>query len=265
MADKILLGIIGGSGLYNLENVTQLQDIEISTPYGMPSSVYKRCKIDEYELVFLSRHGEKHSFAPHNINYRANIWGFKELGVTRIISINSTGGITKNHTPGTIALLDQIIDLTSGARESTYFDSDRVVHIDFTEPFCGDLKTLLIKSCVKAGIAFVENSVYICVNGPRLETSAEIRYFAMIGADVVGMTLMPEAVLARELGICFAGISIVSNKAAGISEGKLTVKEVKETVGLSYEKIINILKNLLPIMNYKQKCQCSESLKDAEM
>lgn len=261
----MILGIIAGSGLYNLGNISHQQDIEMTTPYGNPSSVYKKCRIKEYDLIFLARHGEKHTIPPHKINYKANIWGFKQLGVNRLLSIGATGGISKEHSPGTISILNQIIDLTYGSRESTYFDSDKVVHIDLTEPFCKDMKTFIMKACKKANIEFLKDSVYVCVNGPRLETAAEIKYFSKIGADVVGMTMMPEAALSRELGICFGGLSVVSNKAAGIKKGKLTVTEVIEMMKKSQNKIFSIIENLISIAQTEQKCHCKDAIKDAEV
>lgn len=261
---QMSVGFIGGSGLYSLDRIDQFESINISTPYGKPSSEFIKGKIKDRDVVFLARHGGGHHIPPHRINYRANIWGFKELGVKKIVSINATGGINPNYLPGSIVLVDQVIDMTFGTRQSTFFDDGKVVHIDFTEPFCSELRGLLKKAADSSGIEVIQTGVYICVNGPRLETAQEIKTYAQWGADVVGMTLMPEACLARELEMCFASLCVVTNPAAGISKDKLTVKEVLETMRQSSEKIVTIIENLLPLCdNAPSTCQCVDALKDA--
>ncbi len=205
-----------------------------------------------------------HHIQPHKINYRANIWGFRELGVKRILSLGASGGISSTMKPGSIAALDQIIDMTSG-RHSTFYDEDEVVHIDFTEPFCPDLREHIFAAAEKAGIRVLRQGTYICVNGPRLETASEIRAFSMLGADMVGMTGMPEAVLARELEICFAGISVITNFAAGISAEKLTATEVVESMKGATEKIKALLKAFLAQDFSAASCSCGQALRDAKM
>lgn len=263
MAD---IGIIAGSGIQELgcENIIATKRVE--TPYGNPSDLYRVCNILGKEVIFLPRHGIPHHIPPHKINYRANLWGFRYLGVREIISINAVGGLNEGLRPGDIVLPDQVIDLTHG-REDTFFDKEEVVHIDFTEPFCDSLRELLWCAGEKAGIHLIRSGTYICTNGPRLETKAEIRYFSRIGADIVGMTLMPEASLARELEICFASISVITNYAAGISKNKLTTTEVVETMRASIEKIRTLLREFL-IMKRDGKegrCLCREALKEAKM
>ncbi len=259
------IGIIGGSGLYKLDKLQKPEQVAIATPYGAPSSSYLKGEINGAEVIFLARHGDSHNIPPHRINYRANIWGFKELGVGRILSINATGGINKKFTPGSIALLDQILDFTFGARQSTFFEEGRVTHIDFTEPFCRDLKSLVMEAAKTQGIPLINQGVYVCVNGPRLETAQEIKFFASSGADVVGMTLMPEAALAREMELCFCGLSVITNAAAGISEGKLTAKEVVENMKRSLGNVGRIIEALSPLCQREEQrsCGCTNALKDA--
>lgn len=259
------IGLIGGSGLYDIDGLEITKEISISTPYGTPSSVYKTGTISDKEIIFLPRHGIPHSIPPHKINYRANIWGFKSLGVERIISVNAVGGINKDMPPSFIVLLDQVIDLTSGVRESTFYDSDRVVHIDLTNPYCPEMKNHIITASQKTGIPIKEAGTYICTNGPRLETAKEIQFFSMIGADVVGMTAMPETSLARELQICISGISVVTNYAAGISEKKLTTTEVVETMKGSIDRIKVLIKELILNIPHSRNCPCKDALKDAEL
>lgn len=261
------IGLIGGSGLAEIiEGIEITRDVSISTPYGDPSSVYKIGTIGAKEVVFLSRHGMPHSIPPHKINYRANIWGFKSLGVERIISVGAVGGINRDLPPGSIVILDQIIDMTSGARVSTFYDKDRVVHIDFTNPYCSEMRNFIIKASQHVQLQIKKTGTYICINGPRLETAKEIQFFSMIGADVVAMTAMPEASLARELEICMSGISVVTNYAAGISTKKLTTTEVIEVMKASMGSIKLLLKEVVTQIPFSHRtCLCKDALKDAEL
>lgn len=259
------IGLIGGSGLSEIKGLEITKEVSISTPYGEPSSVYKLGVIDGAEIVFLARHGIPHAIPPHNINFRANIWGFKSLGVERIISISAVGGISAEMSPGTIVLLDQIIDMTMGARQSTFYDNGKVVHVDFTNPYCPDMRDIAIKVSLKEGLNIKQKGTYICVNGPRLETAKEIRFFSSIGADVVGMTAMPEAVLARELEICLLGISSVTNYAAGILDKKLTTTEVVETMKKSMDIIKSLIRKIIKRMPVERTCFCKDALKEAEL
>lgn len=259
-----MIGIIAGSGLYEMEGIVIKETRKVETPFGEPSDSYRIGKIAGTEVAFLPRHGSPHHIAPHKINYRANIWGFKELGAERIISVSAVGGISHEMTPGAIVVLDQIIDMTEG-REFTFYDRDEIVHIDFTEPYCPELRAAIINAGKRSVAKLKERGTYLCVNGPRLETAAEIKAFSLLGADVVGMTGMPEASLARELEICFAGIAVVTNCAAGISEKKLTTTEVMETMAKSVEEIRLILKDTFHAVLSQRTCGCKDALRDARM
>lgn len=263
----MIIGIIGGSGIYDIESININKEKKLKTPYGSPSEKYLIATLQKskIEIIFLQRHGAKHTIPPHRINYRANIWGFKKLGVDRIIAFSAAGGINKTFIPGDIIILDQIIDMTSN-RAKTYYNGDgKVIHVDFTEPFCPELRNSLKKSASLSGINIKNKGTYICVNGPRLETRAEINYFSKIGADVVGMTIMPEALLARELEICYACVSIVTNYAAGLTNKKLTTSEVIQIMNSTKEKINKLLLNLIPFISSERTCMCKEALKDAKM
>jgi len=259
-----MLGVIGGSGVYEIDGVVIKEDKRISTPFGEPSDSYRIGEISGVEVAFLPRHGSPHHIAPHKINYRANIWGFRELGVERIISVNAVGGINSKLKPGNIMLLNQIIDMTEG-RASTFYDEEEIVHVDFTEPYCPELRTALLTAGKNAGVALKEDAAYICVNGPRLETAAEIKAFSLLGADVVGMTGMPEASLARELAICFAGIGVVTNFAAGISGSRLTVTEVVKTMKESAEEVKILLEKTFAAIPHTRNCGCKDALANAKM
>lgn len=254
------IGLIGGSGLS--EGKGKKEAIVIKTPYGEPSSGYETEKYDSLEVLFLKRHGEDHSIPPHKVNYRANIYGFKYLGVERIFGIFAVGSLNKEIPPGAIVIPDQIIDFTQG-RQSSFYDGPKVVHIDFTEPFCREMRDSLIKAAKKIKLEVIPIATYICVNGPRLETAAEIKFFKKIGADIIGMTLMPEACLAREAELCYAAVAVVGNYAAGISKKPLTVKEVVESMNQSMTKLRKLLEETLKILPKVRNCYCKNALKNA--
>jgi 5'-methylthioadenosine phosphorylase len=258
------IGITAGSGFYELEGIEIRELKKVTTPFGEPSDLYRLCEIGGREVVLLSRHGTPHQIPPHKINYRANIWGFRELGIERILSVNAVGGINRNLRPGDMVIPDQIIDMTCG-RASTFYDGSEVIHVDFTYPFCSEVRGAFIGAGKKLGMKPVESGTYICVNGPRLESKAEIRHFAVIGADVVGMTIMPEASLARELELCFGGIVVVTNYAAGISDRRLTTTEVVETMRTSRERLKSVLTETIKVIPEVRNCSCQSALKDARM
>ena len=266
------VGIISGSGLYELKGLTIKKRKKITTPFGKPSDEYIIGNIKNTEVIFLPRHGSRHNIPPHMINYKANIWGFKKLGVKRIISVSAAGGIKKGLKPGNIVVLNQIIDMTKN-RESTFYDAkasvrslgSKVVHIDFTKPYCPEIRQVILKAGKLSGVSLKDGGAYVAVEGPRLETAAEIKAFGLLGGDVVGMTGMPEASLSRELEICYSGISVVANYAAGIIKKKLTAKEVIDTMRASTEKIKCLLEHILCLFPEQRKCPCKEALKDAEL
>ena len=258
------IGIIAGSGFYEIEGVEVKELRKLTTPYGEPSDMYRICEVSGREVAFLSRHGTPHHISPHRVNYRANIWGFRELGVERILSVNAVGGINKDLKPGDVVIADQIVDMTHG-RAATFYDENEVVHIDFTEPFCPELRTTVITAGKRIRTETRDSGTYICVNGPRLETGAEIRFFSTAGADIVGMTVMPEACLAREMELCFVCISVVTNYAAGISGKGLTTTEVIETMKLSMDRIRSLIGEALAVIPEPRMCDCQSALKEAKM
>jgi 5'-methylthioadenosine phosphorylase len=260
-----LIGLIGGSGLYEMPGFKLREERLLSTPYGEPSGAFLIGEVAGAAVAFLPRHGSPHRIPPDRVNYRANINGFKELGVERIISISASGGISPGLRPGDIVILDQVIDMVQGTRASTFYEGDEVVHIDFTEPYCPELRESLLGGDRSAGTGARAAGTYICVNGPRLESRAEIRFYGMIGADVIGMTGMPEASLARELEICYAGITVVTNFAAGMAGKKLTTTEVVEKMKESNEKIGRLIIESLPLIPSLRQCPCGEALRDSTM
>ena len=240
------LAIIGGTGLSRLQNLEFTDKKRIHTPYGEPSSEFILGKINNKKVSFLARHGNPHKIPPHRINYRANLWGLKELGVEKIIAVAAVGGITAEMTPGRIAIPDQIIDYTYG-RAHTFFedDEDPVSHIDFTYPYSEKIRTQLIKAAVNSGLDICTKGVYGGTQGPRLETAAEIRRMERDGCDLVGMTGMPEAALARELGMEYAACAVVANWAAGKSEGEITMQDIKQNLALGMRDAAKIINQFL--------------------
>lgn len=259
------IGIISGSGLYEIPGLRLKRRRAVKTPFGIPSDKYIIGEIEGSDVIFLPRHGSLHNLPPHMINYRANVWGFKELGVKKIISISAVGGIKRGLKPGNIVVLDQLIDMTRH-RKSTFYDGETgVVHIDFTDPFCPEILQVLRKAGKRANLSLKMGGTYIAVEGPRLETAAEIKAYALLGADVVGMTGMPETSLARELEMCYSGISVVANFAAGISRKRLTTSEVIKAMKASTEKIKRLLKITFTLLPEKSTCHCQKTLKDAKI
>jgi 5'-methylthioadenosine phosphorylase len=216
-----MLAIIGGSGLSKLGNMEVVQRKVVRTPYGEPSGALILGRIADCEVVFLARHGYGHTIAPHQVNYRANLWALKDSGARSVVSVASVGGIRKDLGPGVLVLPHQVIDYTWG-RPSTFFEGTGapVSHIDFTEPYSSELRASLLKAAAACKEKIVDKGVYAATQGPRLETAAEITRLERDGADVVGMTGMPEAALAREISLEYAAINVVANYAAGRAESE---------------------------------------------
>jgi len=220
-----MFGIIGGTGLTQLANLEVSRRQVVRTPFGEPSGALLFGKLAGQEVVFLARHGFGHTIPPHMVNYRANIWAMNSQGVDNLVSVASVGGIRADLGPGVIAVPHQIVDYTWGRHGTFHEGEDRaVVHIDFTRPYCDRLRQRIVSAAHTAGQAIVAGGVYAATQGPRLETAAEIDRFERDGADMVGMTGMPEAALAREIGVCYAAIAVVANHAAGRAESREGIK-----------------------------------------
>jgi 5'-methylthioadenosine phosphorylase len=216
-----MLAIIGGSGLSKLGNMEVTRRKVVRTPYGEPSGALTFGRIGACDVVFLARHGYGHTIAPHQVNYRANLWALKESGALEVVSVASVGSIRKDLWPGVLVLPHQVIDYTWG-RPSTYFEGAGVAvnHIDFTEPYSSSVRAKLLAAAASCGERITDQGVYAATQGPRLETAAEITRLERDGADVVGMTGMPEAALAREISLEYAAIAVVANFAAGRGESE---------------------------------------------
>jgi len=239
------LGIIGGSGLTSLKAFEIHRREMVHTPYGEPSGPYSHGTFDGIKMIFLPRHGAGHSITPHRVNYRANIWGLKELGVEKVIAMAAVGGISSEMCPGSLCIPDQIIDYTY-SRQHTFYDAEHgpVTHIDFTYPYCETLRKDLINAGKSAGLEISESGTYGATQGPRLETAAEINRMANDGCDMVGMTGMPEAALAKEAGLCYATCAVSVNWAAGRNGSNISMDEIEENLSTGMAKARQLLSHL---------------------
>lgn len=235
-----MLAIIGGTGLSQLANLKMVRREVVRTPYGDPSGALTFGTIHGHEVVFLARHGYGHTIPPHCVNYRANIWALHSAKVRDVVSLASVGGIRADLGPGALAVPSQIIDYTWG-RDSTFFSGtdSSVVHVDFTHPYCDSLRTRLLAAARRAGEPILDGGTYAATQGPRLETAAEITRLERDGADLVGMTGMPEAALARELGLCYAALAIVVNHAAGRG-GSAAGVQMSDITAVSRQNVIRV-------------------------
>lgn len=239
------LAIIGGTGLNFINSLEGKSSQRVETPYGDPSADFVCGKLNGIDIIFLARHGSPHKIPPHKINYRANIWGLKQLGVSEIISVVAVGGITQNMSPAHIAIPDQIIDY-SYDREHTFFadNLEAVTHIDFTFPYTKQLRNRIIQ-IVENELSISQTGTYGCTQGPRLESAAEILRMERDGCDLVGMTGMPEAGLAKELDMEYAAIAVVANWAAGKSEGEISMAEIEQYLKIGMADVEKLLKSVV--------------------
>ncbi len=242
------LAIIGGTGVYRLAGLQWLDAMSVDTLYGAPSGPIRVAQIGTKRIAFLARHGEAHALPPHKVNYRANLKALKDIGAHSILAINTVGGITAQFGPRVLAVPDQLIDYTWG-RISTLCEEPgtEVLHVDFTEPYSENLRQLLLKACTKAKVAVHAGGCYAATQGPRLESRAEIARLMRDGCDVVGMTGMPEAGLARELELQYASLCVVANWAAGCdpANAEITLQEVLANVESVSDCLLPIIKSLI--------------------
>lgn len=248
-----MIGIIGGSGFYHLDADNTLDEsdyLDISTPFSeVPVRVGKN-NLNEIDVYFIPRHGTEHNLPPHKINYRANLWALKEVGVKKIIAVNAVGAINPKLASASLVLPDQLIDYTWG-REHSFFDGLHSLHnhVDFTYPYDAELRDILFREAVSIELPIQDHACFACTQGPRLETAAEIQKFRHDGCDIVGMTGMPEAALARELGIAYACIAVIVNPAAGLTEELISIDEIKAVLTSGLQDVRRLLSASLVKLN----------------
>jgi 5'-methylthioinosine phosphorylase len=236
-----MLAIIGGSGLTQLAGLQATRRKVARTPYGKPSGALTLGRLGTRKVAFLARHGDRHTIAPHAVNYRANLWALKKAGVDTVVSVASVGGISARLRPGALVVPHQVIDYTWG-RAATFFESP-VKHIDFTEPYSSPLRKRILAAAAACNETVIDGGVYAATQGPRLETAAEINRLERDGADIVGMTGMPEASLARELGLQYAAIAVVANAAAGRADSAHAV--ALERIGAILEEAMGRVRRII--------------------
>lgn len=247
MTEKNKIAIIGGTGLTSLQNLEIMRREIVMTPYGEPSSPLSYgCIQGGTEVVFLARHGHEHNVPPHMVNYRANLFALQNVGVTKVIAVNAVGGIRDDMSPGSLVIPDQIIDYTT-KRVNTFFEKNlsHVTHIDFSYPYSTKLRQLILDTAKKAAIEVIKEATYAAAEGPRLETAAEIQRLKRDGCDIVGMTGMPEAALARELEMDYASICVNANWAAGLSNELITMEAIEKNLEGGLEKVRDLLAAVL--------------------
>jgi len=255
---KAEIAIIGGTGQEKLLNYPE--QIRDGTPYGLAPPVFGG-EIDGRAVAFMPRHGVHHGVPPHKVNYRANIFALHHIGVKRILATNAVGAINRRMKPGDLVVPHDLIDFTK-SRQSTFYDDEPVTHVDVSQIFCPEIRSVLIKTAKRISAKVVDRAVFVCTEGPRLETPAEIRMFRRMGCDVVGMTAMPEAVLARELEMCYATICFVTNMAAGLQK-RLTSEELAEVAKKTAPILQQILRETVKHLPTKCRCLCSHALEKA--
>jgi len=257
---KAELAVIGGTGVYRAEMLKNIQEVEVETSYGKVNLLLGTC--EDRQVAFLTRHGKGHTVPPHLINYRANILALKELGVKKVIATAAVGSLNEEMAPHDFVLLDQFLDFTK-VRQNTFFEGgvQGVAHVDVTDPYCPGIRGFVFEKAKELGIKVHQGGCYVCTEGPRYETPAEIKMFKQFGGDVVGMTSVPEVVLAREAGICYATLCMVTNFAAGISPQALTHEEVLIVMKEMSEDISRLIMVTLAEMPVEMECGCLPELK----
>ena len=261
----MVIGVIGGSGLYEMDGLTSVREVKLHTPFGEPSDAYITGSLGGTEMAFLPRHGRGHRFLPTEVNYRANIYGMKKLGVDRIISVSAVGSMREEIEPGHIVIPDQFYDLTKH-RKNTFFGEGVVAHVGFADPVCHDLFGVLADAGKKAGATVHKGGTYICMEGPQFSTRAESKIYRKWGVDVIGMTNATEAKLAREAEICYATVALSTDYDCWHeTEEDVTVEAVIAVLMKNVETAKKIIKEAVSMMPAKRGCRCSEALKNAIM
>ncbi|GAB4017454.1 MAG: S-methyl-5'-thioadenosine phosphorylase [Bdellovibrio sp.] len=251
MADKI--GIIGGSGVYSLDKIKVLDEIYVDTPFGKPSDAIIKAMVEDTECYFLARHARGHKVLPHEVNYRANIYALKKLGVRYLISVSAVGSLKEEHAPTKFVLPDQFIDWTKGKRERTFLGNGIVGHVSVAHPVSKELQEIIAYNCEQLKLNYSKGGSYICIEGPQFSTKAESNIYRGFGADIIGMTNVPEAFLAKEAAMAYATIAMVTDYDCW-KEEHCTVEEIMKVMVQNNQNVQKLLLNLIPSLN-KSKFQ----------
>ncbi|MEW6074935.1 MAG: S-methyl-5'-thioadenosine phosphorylase [Candidatus Omnitrophota bacterium] len=258
------IGIIGGSGLYNIEGLKGVKKIRVTTPFGTPSDAFVVGTLEDREVVFLPRHGVGHRISPSEINYRANIYGMKKLGVERIISVSACGSLKEEMKPLDFVIVDQFIDHTNQARQTSFFKNGIVAHLVFAHPVCGELSALLYEGAKRLDISAHKGGTYINMEGPAFSTLAESNLYRSWGVDIIGMTNMAEAKLAREAEICYATLAAVTDYDCWHPQHEsVTIDMVIENLGKNIDNAKMMIREVVKNIPSQRQCACKDALKYA--
>jgi 5'-methylthioadenosine phosphorylase len=258
---KAEIGIIGGTGVYDPEIIEDAHEVKVYTPYGAPSSLVTLGTYKGRAIAFIPRHGAGHQIPPHRINYRANVWAMKQLGVQRIVASSACGSLREDYKPGDFVITDQFIDRTR-KRLDTFYEGGVVGHVSSADPICPQLHGLFVEQAEGHGYPFHPTGTYVCIEGPRFSTRAESRLFRQWGCDIIGMTMYPECVLAREAEICYVSIAMVTDYDVW-AEKPVSSDEVVETMRVNSEKFKTLIMNALPLIPEERVCGCGSALSQA--
>jgi 5'-methylthioadenosine phosphorylase len=260
LAETVLadIGVIGGSGLY--EFLEAIDEVVVETPFGMPSDPLVIGEVAGRRVAFLPRHGRDHRFPPHRIPYRANLWALRSIGVRQVIAPSAVGSLTPSYGPGTLAVPDQIVDRTT-SRPQTFYDEGGAVHVQFADPYCPVGRARAIAAATDSGWAPVPSATLVIIEGPRFSTRAESRWYAAQSWTLIGMTALPEAVLARELALCYTTIALVTDTDAGVEEGEgVTQADVFRVFAANIERLRDVLMKVIESLPEERNCPCPHAL-----
>jgi len=257
------IGVIGGSGVYNIDEIKNRKEKKVTTPFGEPSDAFITGELEGKEVVFLARHGQGHKILPGELNYRANIFGMKKLGVDRIISVGAVGSLKEELKPLDMVIPDQFVDRTNQARKTTFFGDGIVAHIAFSDPMCPEMRDILVEAVKKTGATVHKGGTYVNMEGPAFSTRAESFLYKSWGIDIIGMTSMPEARLSREAEICYATIAMVTDYDCWHVSEDVTVEMIIRNLIKNSEVAKSSVKNAIDMMPDARGCACGNALKDA--
>ncbi|MFO7983016.1 MAG: S-methyl-5'-thioadenosine phosphorylase [Desulfuromonadales bacterium] len=261
-----VFGVIGGSGLYEIEGLTDVREEKVTTPFGEPSDSFITGDLHGVKMVFLPRHGRGHRYLPSEVPYRANIYGLKKMGVERIISVSAVGSMKEEIAPGHIVIPDQFFDRTQGKRDSTFFGNGIAGHVQFADPLCQELSGVLAEAAREVGASVHEGGTYICIEGPNFSTRAESKIYRSWGVDVIGMTNIPEARLAREAEICYGTVALATDYDCWHDgHDDVSVEAVLQIIKQNVAKARLIIDATVKQMSEERSCECTEALKYAVM
>ena len=265
MSENLVVGVLGGSGLYAIEGLEDVAEVVVDTPFGEPSDAFITGRLGDVEMVFLPRHGRGHRYSPTEINFRANIWGLKSLGVTRIFSVSAVGSMREDIVPGDFVVIDQFFDRTRH-RPDTFFEQGVVGHVMFADPVCGDVRAALLAAGEQTGVTIHDGGTYINMEGPQFSTRAESNIYRGWGVDVIGMTNLQEARLAREAEICYATVAMSTDYDCWhTGHDDVTVEAVLEIMAKNVGHARALLRAAVPLLAAERTCPCKDALKFAIM